>query len=243
MTRKTHRMVLSLLLSSATLAAAPATQPVHRPTLTDAGKQAGWKLIFDGTSTAGWRGLGSDTFPKDEWVVRDGCLVHLPVKGGSNDIVYDRPVENFELSWEWMIPKKNGNSGVKYRVREKKGSGGAFGPEYQMMNDPGVDNKGATGSLYDVLPPKGKELRPDGEFNQSRIVVRGNRVEHWLNGVKVVEYEFGSEALKSAVAESKFKNTPHWGASPKGYIALTDHGDEVWFRNIKLRELSEDGGK
>ena len=88
-----------------------------------------------------------------------------------------------------------------------------------------------------MLPPKGKKLAPDGQFNQSKILVRGNHAEHWLNGVKVVEYEWGSDAFNAAVAQSKFKNTPEWGRDPRGHIALQDHHDEIWFRNVKIREL------
>lgn len=210
-------------------------EPAAAPVLTDAEKQGGWKLLFDGVSTDGWRGLGMDGFPKDLWVIENHCLHCL---GGKkiNDLVTIQTHENFELSFEWMIPKKDGNSGVKYRVQEKKGEGFAFGPEYQCMNDPGVNDKHATGSLYDVLPPQGKRLAPGSEFNHSSIVVRGDHVEQWLNGAKVVEFEFGSDALE-ALAGSKFKDRPEWGRDPRGHIALQDHHDEVWFRNLKVREL------
>ncbi|MDB5355537.1 MAG: hypothetical protein JWN24_1990 [Phycisphaerales bacterium] len=227
------------------LRSAPEDKPAQAPsssklpTLTDAQKQAGWKLLFDGVSTAGWRGLGMESFPKDLWLIEDGCLHCL---GGKmiNDLVTVDTYENFELTFEWMIPKDQGNSGLKYRVQEKKGEGFAFGPEYQCMYDPGVEDKNATGSLYDVLPPKGKKLAPKGEFNESRLLVKGNHVEHWLNGVKVVEYEFGSGALKEAVAKSKFKNHPEWARDPKGHIALQDHHDEVFFRNLKIREIGKE---
>jgi hypothetical protein len=217
-------------------AAAPAAAETHN-TLTEQEKADGWVLLFDGKTTAGWRQLGLDTFPAEFWVVKDGCLVHLPGKSGGKDIIYNKPVENFELTWEWRVPKKNGNSGVKYRVQETKGKSGAYGPEYQMMNDPGVTDKHATGSLYDLLPPKDKTLAPDGQFNHSRIIVRGNKGEHWLNGKKTVEFEFWSESFNAAHAQSKFRNSPIWGKTALGYIALTDHSDEAHFRNIKLREL------
>ena len=214
------------------------SQTPASPSLTAQEQQAGWKLLFDGTSTSGWRGLGMDGFPHNRWVVQDGCLHCMGGPGKTNDLITDRKYENFELVFEWMVPKDQGNSGVKYRVQEKKkGDGFAFGPEYQCMNDPEATDKHATGSLYDVLPPKGKKLRPQGEFNASRIIVQGNHVEHWLNGVKVVEFEFGSDALKKAIAKSKFRNTD-WGSQPLGHIALQDHHDEVWFRNLKIRELS-----
>jgi hypothetical protein len=236
------RRLLAMLATGfalATLVAADAPQPSH-PTLTDSEKQAGFKLLFDGTTTAGWRGLGMEGFPKDRWVIENGCLHCVGdehSKAKPNDLVTTDTFENFELSFEWLVPKAKGNSGVKYRVQEKKGEGFAFGPEYQCMNDPGVENKDASGALYDVLPPKGKTLAPDGQFNRSRILVRGNHAEHWLNGVKVVEFEWGSDALKAAVAQSKFKNTPEWGRDPRGHIALQDHHDEIWFRNVKVRDL------
>ena len=207
----------------------------HRPSLTDAEKQAGWRLLFDGTSPTGWRGLGMDGFPADLWKIQDGSL-HCLGGSKSNDLVTVDEYQNFELSFEWMIPKLKGNSGVKYRVQEQKGHGFAFGPEYQCMYDPGVVDKHATGSLYELVAPTGKKLEPQGQFNTSRILIRGNHGEHWLNGVKVAEFEFGSDALNAAIARSKFKNTD-WGKNPKGHIALQDHHDEVFFRNIKIREL------
>jgi hypothetical protein len=236
---KTITRSLSLLAACGfalgVLAAASPKPSAPLPTLTDAEKQAGWKLLFDGKTPAGWRKLGGGDFPADKWGVENGCLRKLPGKAG--DLIYEQPFENFELSFEWLVPKPNGNSGVKYRVQEKKGNSFAYGPEYQVMADGDASDKNATGSLYDVLPPQGKKLKGPGEFNESRIVVKGEHVEHWLNGVKVVEYQFGSEAFKAGVARSKFKNDPKWAAPARGYVALQDHGDEVWFRNIKAREL------
>lgn len=220
--------VTALLLSLAHTAAAQAT-------LSKQEKADGWKLLFDGVSTAGWRGLGMETFPSDLWKIENGCLHCL---GGKkiNDLVTLQKYENFELSFEWMVPKLNGNSGVKYRVQEQKGHGFAFGCEYQCMYDPDATDKHASGSLYDVLPPVGKKLEPQGQFNRSRIIVQGNHIEHWLNGVKVIDCEFGSERLNAAIAKSKFKGTD-WGKKPLGHIALQDHHDEVWFRNLKIRTL------
>jgi len=210
--------------------------------LTDAKKPAGWKLLFDGATTAGWRGLGINGFPHDQWAIENGCFHCLGKPGKTYDLITESKYENFELSFEWMVPKPMGNSGVKYRVQEQKGEGFAFGPEYQLMNDPGVTDKHATGSLYDVLPPQGKKLKPADEFNESRIVIRGSHGEHWLNGVKVVEFDFNSPQLREAVSKSKFKNTD-WAKNPLGYIALQNHHDEVFFRNIKLRELAASNQK
>ena len=137
-------LALFLTLASAAFAAdAP-----NLPTLTDTEKQAGWKLLFDGVSTAGWRGLGMDEFPP-VWVVETGCLRCLGGYKGANDLVTADTYENFEMSFEWMFPKKSGNSGVKYRVQEQKGKGYAFGPEYQCMNDPDATDIHASGALYD----------------------------------------------------------------------------------------------
>jgi hypothetical protein len=209
----------------------------NAPSLTEAEKQAGWTLLFDGVSATGWRGLGMDGgFPHDRWEIKDNCLHCKGGPGRTTDLITVRKYENFELSFQWICPKPPGNSGVKYRVQEKKGDGFAFGPEYQLMYDPGVDGKHATGSLYECIAPKGKKLHGKDEFNDSRIVVRGDHVEHWLNGVRVVEFEFGSDQLKEAVQKSKFRNTA-WAKVPLGYVALQDHHEEVLFRAIKLREL------
>ena len=233
MNRAAYLIVTCLSLSS--LLAGDAA-PTTRPSLTDAESQGGWKLLFDGVTTEGWRGLGIEGFPKGVWEVKDGCLHCL---GGpkTTDLITTAKHENFDLTFEWMIPKLKGNSGVKYRVQETKGNGTAFGCEYQCMYDPDATGKDATGSLYDVLPPNGKKLQPQGEFNHSRILVQGNHVEHWLNGVKTVEFEFGSDTLKEAVAKSKFKDSPTWAKDPLGYIALQDHHDEVFFRNLKIHDL------
>jgi len=129
----------------------------------------------------------------DRWEIKDHCLHCKGGPGHSTDLITTRKYEDFELSFEWLCPKPPGNSGVKYRVQEKKGDGFAFGPEYQLMYDPGVEGKHATASLYECIAPKDKKLRGPTEFNDSRILVRGNHVEHWLTGVKVVEFEFGSD--------------------------------------------------
>jgi hypothetical protein len=208
--------------------------------LTDEEQKAGWKLLFDGVSTKGWRGLGRAEFPAQGWEVADGCLHHKP-KGGGGDITPDQAFENFELSIEFKIAAK-GNSGIKYRVAEQTGQTGAFGCEYQVLDDDGMaegkKGKVSTASLYEVFAPNdAKKLKPAGEFNDARIVVQGEHTEHWLNGAKVVECEVNSDAWKAAVALSKFKGNPKFGTVKKGQICLQDHGDEVWFRSIKIREL------
>ncbi len=205
--------------------------------LTDAEKAAGWKLLFDGKTTAGWRSFKKQTFPKQGWVVEDGCLKKVAnVIGG--DIISVDEFTDFEFQWEWRIPPR-ANNGIKYFITEERTS--AIGHEYQMIDDALVKNpKDSTASFYDVLPPKpDKPLKTPGEWNHSRVIVQGNHVEHWLNGAKVLEYELGSEQVKAAVAKSKFKPVAGFGTKIKGHILLTDHRDEACFRNIKIRDLGK----
>ena len=224
---------LALLLAGAAAVAAPAANQ-----LTDGEKAAGWKLLFDGQTTEGWRTFKKQTFPAKGWVVEDGWLHCLGKSGG--DIISDVDFADFELQWEWKLAPA-GNSGVKYFVTETRNA--ALGHEYQMIDDVreqdanSPDGKRVTASFYDVLKPTtSPPTRPAGEINQSRILVKGNHVEHWLNGVKVLDYECGSEDLKAAVAASKFKTTAGFGSKLKGHILLQDHQSEVWFRNVKIRE-------
>jgi hypothetical protein len=208
--------------------------------LTEEEQKAGWKLLFDGTTTTGWRSLGKTTFPEKGWDIVDGCIHHIP-KGGGGDITYNEAFENFELSFDWKA-SPGANSGVKYRVVDKPGN--AFGPEYQVIDDEkhgdAKNPKRTAGALYDIfVPAKEKVLKPAGEFNTSKIVVNGNKLEHWLNGVKVVDAEVGSETWTKAIAESKFAKSPTFGSNPKGHIALQDHGDEVWYKNIKIKVLQK----
>ena len=208
-----------------------------KATLTDAEKKDGWMLLFDGETTAGWKKIGAADFPKDAWEIVDGCLHRK--SGHGNDIVTTDTYENFELSLEWKIAP-GGNSGVKYRVADVAGSG--FGPEMQVLDDgthpDGKDAKSSAGSLYLLFAPNDKKkLKPVGEFNTAKVVVNGNHAEHWLNGEKIVEYEFFSDEWKAAVALSKFKGKANYGTPAKNHILLQDHGNEVWFRNIKIKVL------
>lgn len=195
-----------------------------------------WKPLFEGKSTAAWRGYRDTKFPKTGWIVKDGCLVKVGGEHGG-DLVTEAEFDDFELEWEWKLPPK-ANNGVKYLVTEKRPS--APGHEYQMVDDSTVrDPRSKTATFYDVLPLSVKSpVKPPGEWNTSRILVRGNHVEHWLNGIKVLEYELGSPEVKAAVAKTKFKNEPGFGEKIKGRIMLTDHHDEAWYRNIRIRELS-----
>src|SRR5688572_24659157 len=221
-------LAASLLCWASGLGAAPNE-------LTSAEKAESWKLLFDGKTTAGWRSFKKQTFPDKGWVVEDGTLKKVAnVQGG--DIITTNTFEQFDLRWEWKIPAK-ANNGIKYLITEERG--GPIGHEYQMIDDSTVNNpKQRTASFYDVLAPtEHSALKPPGEWNQSRVLVQGDRVEHWLNGMKVLEYELGGEKIKTAVAASKFKDVKGFGERLKGHILLTDHRDEATFRNIKIREL------
>ena len=230
-------------------------------TLSSAERAAGWRLLFDGHSFAGWRGLGYDSVPTANWVVENGTIRKIANKdvakgpdgkrlpGG--DLISDAAYDDFELSWDWRITPA-GNSGLKYNVSEELSGGKptdgsakvsheAIGFEYQMLDDDRhSDGKLPThrsGALYDMLVPSAdKRLAPVGEWNHSRIVFVGNHGEHWLNGVKVVDYDLGSPRVDSAFAHSKWARTKPWYPQKRtGHIVLQDHGDEVYFRNIKIK--------
>ena len=230
--------LLGLLIAGQSSLPCHAAESVN--TLTAEERAAGWKLLFDGKSLDGWRLYNKKTPPEAGWKVEDGILKKLPkVRGG--DIVTDKAFDDFDLTWEWRIAA-GGNNGLKYLVTEARPS--APGHEYQLIDDNGhpdgkLGPKRQTASFYDVLPPSDKKpLKAVGEWNSSRVLIRGNHVEHWLNGAKVLEYELGSEVVKAGVAASKFKNAAGFGTKIAGHIMLTDHQDECWFRNIKIRELT-----
>jgi 3-keto-disaccharide hydrolase len=222
------------------LALQAAVAPPQGPnTLTAAETAAGWQLLFDGRSLDGWRGYRRDTLPDAGWEVKDGTLRTVAkVKGA--DIITRKSFTDFELSWEWRVAP-GGNNGVKYLVIEDRPQ--SPGHEYQMIDDKGYPGKlkaeQLTAAFYDVLPAAAdKPIRLAGEWNASRIVVRGTRVEHWLNGTKVLAYELGSQAVKEGIAKSKFKGHPGFGEKITGHIMLTYHQDECWYRNLKIRETN-----
>jgi hypothetical protein len=225
--------ILGVLLTALSVHAAELNQ------LTAEQKAAGWKLLFNGKDLSGWRLYGKQTPPGEGWKVEDGLLHKLAkVRGG--DIITTEKFDDFDFSWEWRIAK-GGNNGVKYLVTEQRT--GAPGHEYQLIDDTGhpdgkLGPKRQTASFYDVLPPAAdKPLKPAGEWNASRILIKGNHVEHWLNGAKVLAYELGGDEVKKGVAASKFKNAAKFGEKIQGHIMLTDHQDETWFRNVMIREL------
>lgn len=205
-------------------------------TLTPEERAAGWRLLFDGSTTRGWRGYRRTDIPSG-WQVVDGALTRV---GQGGDIVSDEQFENFELALEWKV-SPGGNSGIFYRATEAGDAVYYSGPEMQVLDDArhqdGSSRLTSAGSLYGLYAPPAGVVKPAGEWNAVRIVVNGNHVEHWLNGVKVVEAELGSADWEKRVSEAKFKEWPQFGRAKRGHIALQDHGDWVAYRNIKIKVL------
>jgi len=196
-------------------------------------EEGGWRPLFDGKTLEGWTSPGGGK-PGDGWEVVDGVL-HRAGRGG--DLISAAEFGDFELEFEWKVAAK-ANSGVKYRVR--KSPQGWLGPEYQVLDDAGHPNgkvpKTSAAALYDVLPPAAdKALRPVGEWNRSKVVAVGDRIEHWLNGKRVVAVRVGSAEWEAARKAGKFAKLAGFAAPGPGRILLQDHGDEVWFRSIRVR--------
>lgn len=215
-------------------------------TLSDAEKLAGWKLLFDGKTTAGWHSFNQKTAAK-KWVVEDGALTLNPNAPGAveanGDLVTDEVYSNYELCLDWKIAAC-GNSGVIYNVVEDPKYTWAWqtGPEMQIIDNPchpdGKIVKHRAGDLYDLIASSKETVKPAGQWNEARLVNRNGKVEHWLNGTKVVEVDMTGDAWKKLIAGSKFKEMPDFGKTTSGRIMLQDHGgDRVWFRNMKIRQL------
>ena len=196
--------------------------------------------LFDGKSLSGWRKADRDTAPDRAWLVENGELHFDPTIGHGGDIVTTRSFKNFDLSVDFKVSDA-GNSGIKYRLLPNT----SLGCEFQLIDDSkhpdaklGVNGNRKTGALYDIFPPDpNKPYKPAGQWNTARIVVKGDHVEHWLNGVKILEYTRGSEQFKQAVAASKFKNTKGFAQAESSPILLQAHGDKVAYKNIKIKEL------
>lgn len=213
-------------------------------------KDDGWVYLFDGTSTAGWRGYGKDAFPEKGWVIEDGTLRCIgsgagEAGGEGGDIIYDKKFGNFELSLEWKI-SEGGNSGIFFLAQEIPGEPiYKSAPEMQVLDNDkhpdailGVDGNRKASSLYDLIPAVPQNTKPVGEWNQVGILVYQGTVVFKSNGANVVEFHLWTDDWKKMVENSKFKDW-EWFVNParEGYIGLQDHGNDVWFRNIKIREL------
>lgn len=212
--------------------------------LTDEERDAGWRLLFDGSTTAGWRGYKSTEVPAS-WKVEEGSLLSRPRAGESRgDIVTVEQFDDFELVLDWKMTA-GGNSGVIYRATEEYEYVWQSGPEYQILDNArhldGLNPLASAGACYAVFAPCKDATRPVGQWNRARIVARGNHVEHWLNGEKLLEYEIGSDRWLAHVKTSKFFQSAYgqsnWGRSLKGHIGLQDYGGAIEYRNIKLRPL------
>lgn len=216
-------------------------------TLTEQEKSEGWELLFDGVDpSVKWRSVNQDQFPAEGWIVENDMLVLLPGRKGG-DIITREQFSNFELILDYQLTD-SANTGIKYFVSELKNDKGRIslnGPEFQLIDDfkheTVVDNKSpetSTGSLYLLYAPQNKKLNASGEWNQAKIVAQGTKVEHWINGEKVLSYERGSKEFRDLVSKTKFREyiTPY-GEAESGHILLQDHWDKAYFRNIKIRRL------
>lgn len=215
---------------------ADADSPVAHDTLTTAEREAGWRLLFDGETLEGWRQYASEA-PPEGWRAEDGTL-HRFASGG--DIMTVDTYDDYELALEWKV-SEGGNSGIFYHGRPGYDYIHDVAPEMQVLDDAahpdGQNPLTSAGAVYGLYPAPRGLVNPAGEWNQVRIVVRGSRIEHWLNGEKIADYELGSEEWQRRVADSKFSEGPEYGSADSGHIGLQDHGDPVWYRNIRLRPL------
>lgn len=227
----------------------PLAPVVTKNQLTFEEKKAGWELLWDGKTTTGWRGAKLDAFPEKGWEINDGILSVLASGGGEStaggDIVTEKMYGNFEVMADFKLTE-GANSGIKYYVDTElnKGEGSSIGLEFQILDDArhpdaklgSHEGSRTVGSLYDLIQADtNKHMNPIGEWNTAHIVSKDNHVEHWLNGVKILEYERGSADFLTLVSESKYKDWPNFGLYEQGNILLQDHGDLVSFKNIKIK--------
>jgi len=219
--------------------------------LTEYEKNKGWKLLFNGQNSDGWKGAYKETFPESGWSINDGILTIASADGREStnvgDIVTKEQYSAFDLAFEFRLTE-GANSGLKYFVTLSEGNkGSAIGLEYQVLDDDkhpdakmGRDGNRTMASLYDLIKAdkQGRFIKPVGEWNKGRVVVTpDNKVAHYLNGVKVLEYVRGSQEFRDLVAISKYAKWDNFGEAPEGHILLQDHGNEVSFKNIKIKTL------
>jgi hypothetical protein len=240
--------LITALFGISACASTSAADVVAPNTLSPQEQAAGWCLLWDGKTNTGWRSARADNFPQSGWTIKDGELTVAQTSGGESaaggDIITRDKFSDFELTAEFKITP-GANSGIKIFVDAglNKGEGSAIGPEFQILDDAkhpdakfGRNGNRTIGSLYDMIPaPADKKVMPIGEWNQARILSQGKHVEFWLNGHKTVEFERGSQAWRDTVAISKYKVWPAFGELAAGHILLQDHGNQVSFRNLKIR--------
>jgi hypothetical protein len=235
--------VLSILASCGSGTERTAEEEVRHNVLTEEEKADGWELLFDGRTTRGWRGFQKTDLTMDEgWFAHQGTFAAAGTGSDlTGDIVTERKFSNFIFETEWRI-SEGGNSGIFYLVGEKNYPAiYTTGPEYQLLDDLGypenLENWHLTGANYGMHAPRDAPVKPAGEWNHTRITVNNGHVEHWLNGTKVVEYQMWTDEWKKLVASGKWAKYPEYGSYREGHIGLQDHGDRVWFRNMKVKEL------
>lgn len=231
--------MIRLVACTSLLLLIPAVAEAQRPA--DAApaptaRRGGWERIFDGATLTGWRGWRQPSGAKG-WEVEDGAIARV---GDGGDILFDRELGDFELRLEWKVAP-GGNSGIFWHASETTMYPWEGAPEMQVLDDAvhqdGKQPETSAGANYALHPAPRGVVKPAGEWNAVRLRVRGNRVEHWLNGRRVVAYTLGDDEWKRRVAASKFKDMPKYGTFSRGVIVLQDHGDRVWYRNIELREF------
>ena len=198
-----------------------------------------WTILFDGQSVTGMRGYKMDSFPWDSWVIKEGALKTIPGSKGV-DIISTDIYKDFELELEWKL-QSGGNSGIFYFATEDGNFIWQSAPEMQVLDNTAHPDRmrkvTSAGALYDLIAPKNEVVKPLGQFNQVKIISKDNHIEHWLNGQKLLEYEYGSEEMKALIGQSKFKDMPYFAKASSGRVGLQgDHG-EVWYKNIRIRKL------
>jgi hypothetical protein len=240
----------SVLLSSCNPATRTGDQEeVAVNTLSSEEEEQGFILMFDGESFDGWRGYGREEFPQSGWIIEEDALKVLgagagEAGGAGGDIIFDQKFKDFHLKLEWRV-SSGGNSGIFYLAQELEGEPiWKSAPEMQILDNErhidanlGVDGNRQAGSLYDLIPAKPQNANTVGEWNLAEVMVYRGTVVHRQNGQVVVEYHIGTADWDRMIQNSKFAEFPEFGKYREGYIGLQDHGDDVWFRNIRIREL------